>query len=423
MKGSAGKAVRILWVKAGGLLPLDSGGRIRSYNLVHELAKRHRVTFFGFHAEQDNPAHDALNSFCERVVCFPLQLPKPKSIAEFWQYLAGLASAQPHSIRKFCQPQVTRELRALVQRERYDVIICDFAVAGGVIPWDATVPKVLFQHNVEATIWKRHYDVARNLLWKLLSWREWRAMERSENRYLKNSDLIVAVSNADRDVFARIVPQRKIAVIPTGVDIDYFNPRFGAEKENTLVFTGSMDWLPNEDGIFYFMQEILPLISQRIPEVKLILVGRRPSPRMQSFAQANPQVQLTGWVEDVRPYLAAGAVCIVPLRVGSGTRLKIFEAMSMAKAVVSTTIGAEGLPVESGKDILLADPPQNFAESVVTLLHDQSLRQRIGNAARQLVESKFSWKSVAAEFEAAISLCVPNSSQLQESAPVAANTH
>jgi polysaccharide biosynthesis protein PslH len=395
--------VRILWVKAGGLLPLDSGGKIRSFHILRELAKLHAVTFFGFHAQQDNPAHRELNSICERVVCVPLQLRAPKSAAELLQYLRGMFSPDPYAIRKYCQPRVARELRQLVESGSYDVIVCDFLVAAGVIPWDAPCPKVLFTHNVEATIWKRHYEVARNPLWKLLSWREWRAMEHAENQYLKEADLVLAVSQADSDVFAELVPPEKLVVISTGVDIDYFAPQKSVEQSDTLVFTGSMDWLPNEDGIFYFVREILPRISQQVPGVKLTVVGRKPSRRLESLAgEYSNQVQLTGWVDDVRPYLAKSAVSIVPLRVGSGTRLKIFEAMSMNKAVVSTTIGAEGLPVTHGNEIFLADTPEDFAEFSVRLLRDPALRRQIGNAARGLVETKYSWASVATEFAAAL---------------------
>jgi polysaccharide biosynthesis protein PslH len=414
--------VRILWVKAGGLLPRDSGGRIRSYNLVRELAKRHQVTFFGFHSQQDNTAHAELQGICERVVCIPLQLPKPRSFREFRQYALGIASSEPYNIRKYCQPYVAKNLRALVKVETYDVIVCDFIIAARVIPWDISIPKLLFTHNVEATIWKRHYEVAKNPLWKLLSWREWRAMEHAETRYLQKADFVIAVSNADRDVFSRMIPQEKLGVIPTGVDIDYFQPRADPEQEHTIVFTGSMDWLPNEDGILYFIQEILPRISKAVCGVKLIVVGRKPSRRLQALVAGGAQVQLTGWVDDVRPYLAKGAVCIVPLRVGSGTRLKIFEAMSMAKAVVSTRIGAEGLPVTSGKDLLLADSPEDFAKSVVLILQDKALRRNLGLAARSLVESKFSWSLVAAKFEVALERTINSRQGVAEPAARIAGT-
>jgi sugar transferase (PEP-CTERM/EpsH1 system associated) len=402
--------VRILWVKAGGLVPLDSGGRIRSYNILRQLAREHRVTYFGFHAEQDDAAHAELKAVFERVVTCPLNLPKAKSFAELMQYGQELFSREPYAISKYCQPWVKRELRKLVQSETYDVIVCDFLVAAGVIPWDLPCPKVLFTHNVEALIWKRHYEVARNLLWKLLSWREWKAMARAEKHYLREADHVLAVSQTDADFFARELPAEKLTVIPTGVDIDFFRSTGTEEEPNSLVFTGSMDWMPNEDGIFYFAEEILPRICEAIPTARLSVVGRKPSARMKALAAADPHhLHLTGWVDDIRPYLAQSAVCIVPLRVGSGTRLKIFEAMGMGKAIVSTTIGAEGLPVRHDVDVLLADSPEDFAKSVVNLLGDAATRRRLGEAARELVETKYSWASVAREFAASLERVVEKS--------------
>jgi sugar transferase (PEP-CTERM/EpsH1 system associated) len=394
--------VKILWVKAGGLLPLDSGGKIRSYHILRELARNHKVTFFGFHAELENAAHRELEQIFERVVCVPLKLPAAKSPAELLQYGRGVFSSVPYAIRKYCRPQVVAELRHLTANNHFDVMVCDFLVAAGAIPWDSPIPKILFTHNVEALIWKRHYDVATNPLWKLLSWREWQTMSRAERIYLQKADHVLAVSQTDRDFFAGMVPRSKLTVIPTGVDIDYFQP-LENEIENTVVFTGSMDWLPNEDGIIYFIQEILPKIRQQMPNVKLDVVGRKPSQRLQALAGEHPNyVHLTGWVDDIRPYLGRSAVCVVPLRIGSGTRLKIFEAMAMAKAVVSTTIGAEGLPVRHGTDLLLADTPDEFAQSVVQLLRDGASRRKLGQAARELVESKYSWASVARDFASAL---------------------
>jgi glycosyltransferase involved in cell wall biosynthesis len=328
------------------------------------------------------------------------------------RYGKDLFSREPYAISKYCQPWVARELRKLVQGESYDVIVCDFLVAAGVIPWDLPCPKVLFTHNVEALIWKRHYEVARNPLWKLLSWREWRAMEQAEKRYLHEADHVLAVSQTDRDFFAQEAPAEKLTVIPTGVDVEYFRPMAVEEEPNSLVFTGSMDWMPNEDGIFYFAEEILPRIFEKLPNARLSVVGRKPSARLKALAATDPHhLHLTGWVDDIRPYLAQSAVCIVPLRVGSGTRLKIFEAMGMGKAIVSTTIGAEGLPVRHGEEILLADSPDDFAKSVVAVLGDAAERRRLGNAARELVEVKYSWASVAKEFAAALEKVVAGSRQ------------
>jgi glycosyltransferase involved in cell wall biosynthesis len=170
------------------------------------------------------------------------------------------------------------------------------------------------------------------------------------------------------------------------------------EIPDSLVFTGSMDWLPNEDAIFYFVEAIFPLIKQQLPSVSLEVVGRNPSRKLQGLLEAEKAVRLTGWVEDIRPFLARGAACIVPLRIGGGTRLKIFEAMAMGKAVISTTVGAEGLPVQDGENILLADTPKHFAESVVSLLRNSDQRRRLGAAARRLVQENYSWPKVAESF-------------------------
>jgi sugar transferase (PEP-CTERM/EpsH1 system associated) len=390
--------MKILWVKAGGLVPLDTGGKIRSYNILRELARQHSVTFFSFYGAHDNDLHPSLEKVFDRVVCMPLQLPRPKSLAEMRDYGLRLLSSQPYSITKFCRPEVRRKLHALIEQETYDVILCDFMIAAGVVPWNSATPKVLFTHNVEATIWRRHYEVATNPLWKAISWREWRKMEAAERRYLRLADHVLAVSETDRDAFAPLVSAGKLSVISTGVAVDYFQPMPAEEIPESLVFTGSMDWLPNEDAILYFVDAILPLIKQQCPNVSLEVVGRSPSRKLQALAEAEKSVRLTGWVEDIRPFVARSSVCIVPLRIGGGTRLKIFEAMAMGKAVVSTSVGAEGLPVKTGENILLADAPKDFAESVIALLRDSKRRQQLGSAARTLVQENYSWSKVAESF-------------------------
>ncbi len=334
----------------------------------------------------------------DRVVCVPLELPAPKSLAEMLDYGIRLLSSQPYGITKYCRPEVRRRLRTLLKQETYDVILCDFMAAAGIIPWDWPTPKVLFTHNVEAIIWRRHYEVATNPIWKAISWWEWRKMESAERRYLRLADRVLTVSETDRDAFASFLDLGKLTVIPTGVDVDYFQPMPAEEIANSLVFTGSMDWLPNEDAILYFVDAILPLIKQQCPDVSVEVVGRSPSRKLQALAEREKSVHLTGWVEDIRPFVARAAACIVPLRIGGGTRLKIFEAMAMCKAVISTSVGAEGLPVRSGENILLADTPNDFAGSVISLLRDPNHRQRLGAAARALVSESYSWPRVAEGF-------------------------
>jgi polysaccharide biosynthesis protein PslH len=390
--------MKILWVKAGGLVPPDTGGKIRSYNILRELAKNHAVTFFSFYAAHENDVHSDLGRVFRRVIPIPLSLPRQKSLLEFLDYTVHLTSHEPYLLKKYCQPVVRSRLRSLLQEETPDVIVCDFLVTAGAIPWDWPGPKVLFTHNVEAVIWRRHYEVARNPLWKSVSWREWKRTAAAERRYLQKADHVLAVSNNDRDAFAKLLPPEKISVIPTGADTEFFKPSEENEMPNSLVFTGSLDWLPNEDGILYFVNEILPLVRRELPDATLCVVGRRPSRRLRELVCRTPNIELTGWVEDVRPYVAQRSVYVVPLRIGGGTRLKIFEAMAMEKAIVSTSIGAEGLPVKNGEHLFVADDPASFARMTLRLLGDASLRAKIGQAARHLVGENYSWASVTKEF-------------------------
>jgi polysaccharide biosynthesis protein PslH len=402
--------MKILWVKAGGLVPPDSGGKIRSYHILRELAQDHSITLFSFYGAHANDAHSQLNEFFDRVVAIPLDLPEPKSFRELYDYGLGLFTRQPYNIAKYCRPEVQRELRRLVKQEKHDVIVCDFVIAAGSIPWEVSTPKVLFTHNVESVIWQRHCQVTRSLLWKTLSWREWRTMEVAERRYLTEADHVIAVSQDDRRFFAKFVDPTKLSVIPTGADTEFFTPTEMQETANSLAFTGSMDWLPNEDGVVYFIKEILPLIRREAPDVFFTVVGRNPSQRLKDHAARTANVNLTGWVDDIRPFLSQAAVVVVPLRIGGGTRLKIFEAMSLGKAIVSTTIGAEGLPVHHDQHLLIADEPAHFAQATVGLLKDAARRRSMGLRARRLVVENYSWRTVAQRFAEILADVVAKSS-------------
>jgi sugar transferase (PEP-CTERM/EpsH1 system associated) len=394
--------MKVIWVKAGGLVPLDAGGKIRSFHIARELAKVHEVTLFTFYVEEANDEHPTLKSVFHQVVTHPLKVSTGRGFGETLSYLSTFFSPLPYSLSKYCRPEVAGHLREILAAERYDVIVCDFLQAAGVVPFDLGIPVILFTHNVEATIWQRHWEVATNLAWKLVCKREYEKMRAVELNYLRRSTQVLTVSDTDTMLFAKDISPDKITTIPTGVDIDYFQPIDG-EEPDSVVFTGSMDWMPNEDGILYFVAEILPLIRQQRPEVQLWVVGRKPGKSIRALAESDPGIQVTGRVEDIRPYIAKGAVYVVPLRVGSGTRLKIFEAMAMGKAVISTTIGAEGLPVTHGADIVLADGSQQFADEVCCLLGSFEERKRIGDAARKLVEDKYSWAAVTKYVEKVLS--------------------
>ena len=246
---------------------------------------------------------------------------------------------------------------------------------------------------------------------------QWNRMLRFEQRALARFDLVLAVSEADGKTFARLYPdslRAPVHVVQTGVETDYFTPASAPPERAHMVFTGSMDWLPNEDGMMYFCREVFPRIRQAEPDATLSIIGRAPTPAVRKLAEI-PGVEVTGRVDDVRPHIARGSVYVVPLRIGGGTRLKIFEAMSMGKAVVSTTIGAEGLPVTTGRNVEMADEPDVFAQSVVRLIRDTAARRSIESAARQLVVEKYDWSAVSEDFEAALRR-VANGSRVAERA-------
>jgi glycosyltransferase involved in cell wall biosynthesis len=283
-------------------------------------------------------------------------------------------------------------------QEGVDLCVADFLVAMPNLPARASVPVVLFEHNVEHMIWKRLHDVEKRPWRRALLGLEWRKMRRYETAACARAGLTVAVSEADRALLAANAPGADIRAIGTGVDTAYFHPSDAAEAPATLVFTGSMDWYPNEDAILYFIAEVLPQLRQAVPGLSLAVVGRDPTERLRAACSA-AGVQVTGTVADVRPYVAEAAVHVVPLRIGGGTRLKILEALAMGKAVVATRVGAEGLPIVPGEHFLQADSPADFAQAVVTLLKDPGRRRALGMAGRRLVEERHSWAQVTRQFE------------------------
>jgi polysaccharide biosynthesis protein PslH len=386
--------MKILWVNFGGLLPLDMGGKIRSFHIIRELARRHEVTLFAFYPRiKPDPHHDLGRPF-KRVELLPLELPEVASFRDMLAYAANALTSRPYQIARHCPPRVARRLRQLLHDGYYDVVVCDFLLTASVMSWESRVPTVIFAHNVDAVIWRRRFLLDERPLWRLVAWRESWTMARAERHYAQLANHILTVSEDDRRAFAAYVPNEKVTAVPTGVDVEYFRPTQATRRSDTLVFTGSMDWMPNEDAILYFCSAILPVIREFVPDVRLRVVGRKPTKKILALKKIHAGVEVTGTVDDIRPYVHDAAVYVVPLRIGGGTRIKIFEAMAMGMAVVSTSIGAEGLPVQHGKNILLADTPASFADATVALLTQPMARQCIGNAARTLVEKHYNWTAV-----------------------------
>ncbi len=396
--------MRILWLKSDLLLPLDKGGKLRTWHLMRHLAQRHAITYLAF-KEPGQPAADVdgMHQVAARVETVTRSEPAKGTVRFYADAAMHLVDRLPYAVGKYRSREFKQRLNALLETGDFDLIVCDFLFPAVNLPKRLPCPAVIFTHNVESEIWRRHAENKTGVP-KALYRAQYQRMLRYEGATLRRFEGVLAVSDADRDTFAALYPgaiSQPVHVVPTGVDTDYFAPAPSDPASRELVFTGSMDWLPNEDAMQYFCRDILPLIRAQEPDVHLSIVGRTPTPAVKRLAEDHG-VTVTGRVDDVRPYMKEAAVYIVPLRIGGGTRLKIFEAMSMAKAVVSTTIGAEGLPVTHGANAMLADEPVSFARDVVRLLRDPGRRGEIETAARALVVEHYDWSAVAGSLEGAL---------------------
>ncbi len=392
--------MRILWVNVGGLWPPNTGGRLRSYHILSELSRRHRVIVATTHGAQDDPEGlAAALPQCDRVISVPHAASKPGDARFTAALLRSWLSPRPVHFWRWRVPALRRRVEDMLSRGAVDLCVGDFLNAMPNIPTARPTPIVFFAHNVEHVIWKRMGRIERRPWWRAALAMEWRKIRRWEGRTCAQASLTIAVSELDRDLLAALAPGARVGAVPTGVDPEYFAPNGVREVPTHLVFTGSMDWYPNEDAMLHFIEAILPSIRREMPAVSLTVAGRNPTPRLRAAA-ASAAVRVTGTVDDIRPFVGEAAVYVVPLRVGGGTRLKLFEALAMGKAVVSTAVGAEGLPLTSGAHFIQADAPADFARAVLSLLRDPGQRKMLGAAGRRLVEERYSWPVVARQFEA-----------------------
>jgi glycosyltransferase involved in cell wall biosynthesis len=391
--------VRALWVKVGGLWPLSSGGRLRSFHILRELSRRHRLTVLTTHGRADDPVGltRALPG-CE-VLSFPHSAPKHGSAGFAAALCRSWLSELPVDLLRWRIPALRAEVARRLREDSPDVCVVDFLAAVPSVPREGGAPRLLFEHNVEHELWRRLARAERRPWRRALLEIEWRKLGRFEARACRGSRLTLTVSLRDREALLALAPQARVEAIPTGVDSEYFHPNGTPQAAAELVFTGSLDWYPNEDAVLYFLQRILPRVRAELPATTFTAVGRNPSARLRAAA-LRAGARVTGTVDDVRPFVDAAALCVVPLRVGGGTRLKILEALAMGKAVVSTAVGAEGLELVPDEHFVRADGEEAFAAGVVSLLRDRTRRSALGASGRRLVQQQHSWERVAAKFEA-----------------------
>jgi glycosyltransferase involved in cell wall biosynthesis len=400
--------LRILWLKTELLHPVDKGGKIRTYHMLKELKREHHVTYLTLDDGSGAPdAVERASEYCHDLVRVPHRARAKFSAGFYVELAANLVSPLPYFMKKYKSAEMRREIARLVATDEFDVLVCDFLQPGVNLPPRLPLATVLFQHNVEAMIWKRHYEVQTNPLKKTYLYGQWLKADAYERAACRRFDHVIAVSEEDRETMRRAYGLQSVSDVPTGVDTEFFRPRGEVEREpHNLVFTGSMDWLPNEDAIQFFTKEIMPRIRERVPDATLTVVGRNPYASLVELGKRDPSINVTGRVEDVRPYMERAAAYIVPIRVGGGTRLKIYEAMAMEKPIISTTIGAEGLPVINGQELLLADTAEAFASAVVRVLTNEDVAWQLGASAARAVREKFSWDKVSRAFAEACQVAV-----------------
>ncbi|HKR78825.1 MAG TPA: glycosyltransferase [Nitrospira sp.] len=390
--------MRLLWLKTNLLHPVDTGGKIRTYYMLRELKQRHHVTYLALDDGTASPdAAERAAEYCHDLIRVPHRTSSKFSLRFFAELARNFGSPLPYAVEKYR----SSEFGIQIAREQLkaDVVVCDFLFPSVNVQEPLLRPSVLFQHNVEAVIWRRHADTQRNRLLRRLFLAQWRRMREFERAACQRFDAIVAVSPQDRAVIEGDYGAPLVRDIPTGVDTEYFRPSGSVEADPCrLVFTGSMDWLPNDDAMRYFARTIFPKIRAAFPQASLTIVGRNPFPGLTALTRECPSIQVTGQVADVRPYMERAAVYVIPLRIGGGTRLKVFEAMAMGNSIVSTSIGVEGLPIANGTDALIADEPDAFADAVIRLLRDRAFARRLGDAAAAKVRTQFGWAPVASSF-------------------------
>lgn len=388
----------LVFVSTRFLFPADSGGKIRTSQILRGLkggAFRIRLVMPCDAGLRERFAEN-ISSVCDELV--PWTEKTSSRIATLLKRILWLFRRVPIPVMS----DWSREAQLVIEEELGrdpDIVVFDFPHSAILAPDGMVCPSIMFTHNIEAEIFKRHWQVAKSPVHRWIWKDQYRKMLRFERNALQAFDTTIAVSERDCRFFSAEYDVRQCRAIPTGVDTEFFTYKPPLD-ERQVVFCGSMDWMANIDGIEFFHELVWPQIKRRVPEARMKVVGRTPPVSMiRSIGGQSPEWEFTGFVDDVREHVAGSAVFVIPLRVGGGTRIKAFEAMAMGCPVVSTSIGVEGLPVEDGVHYLNADAAEDFAECVTSLLRDERKRQQISESARRFVDAEFGFRKAAAVFE------------------------
>jgi glycosyltransferase involved in cell wall biosynthesis len=401
--------LKILWVKPGKLLPLDTGGKLRTYNILRQLSAHQQLTYLSYYGGQRDENYEReIQEHLPGTVTIHTPT-ADSSLGRYLDYSLKFLWRAPYAVSRFTDPQVLEQVARWFGEHRFEVAVCDFLASALNFPQQLSTPTVLFQHNVESVLWQRRAEFENKWLDRYVAKIESAKMGRFEPVQVRRFHHVIAVSEQDRQAMREMCGLEHISVVPTGVDLGKYQYDPNVQPSGPLVvFTGSMDWGANVDGVEYFCQDIWPIVLAKVPQARFRIVGRDPHPRVKKLASSS--VEVTGTVPSIVDHLREAAVLVVPLRIGSGTRIKIYEGMAMGKATVSTSVGAEGLDVQHQRDILLEDTAGNFAEAIVHLLRDENLRREY-EAAAAATARKYDWSVIAEKFMDVLEVTIQAASQ------------
>jgi len=381
--------------------PLAEGIKLMAFNLIKELSARHEIHLFSLlEKDTDTIYIPELLKYCKTVQTSYKKLPKSAFLRLWNMYFQNI----PYNINQFYAQEAFDKLHDIIKKERFDLVHFNFFTTSGyrkAVP--EGIPAVLCNYDAMSLHFLRNKKRERNLFKKIYLSKQWKKIAKYEKQIISRFDKTVVVSSVDKDwlcaLFAGSGQQADITVIPIGVDTGYFTPQEAPKDNPSLIFRGIMDFKPNTDAIIHFYKNIFPLIKKKLPDIRLYIVGKNPINKIKSFA-TDKSVTVTGYVEDIRPYIAKATVNICPMRIGTGMKFKIIESMAMGIPTVATNFACAGIEeIKNGENILVADSPADFSKTVVNLIQDKPLIEKISRNGLEIIRKNYSWPIIASKFE------------------------
>ena len=377
--------------------PMDTGKRIRSFNLISRLAKKHSLTYLSY-GEQNSEEFVAVKNYGMNPKTISKKIQKKSGIVFYLKLFFNIFSPLPYMVTSHYSKVFQKALLDEIEQINPEVILCEWSPYSVFLKKSMKAKKIIVAHNIEHRIWQRYFENETSPIKKWYIKIQLNKLITFEKETFSSVDGITVVSEMEKEYLTSFCRQDNIKVVDNGVDLGYFVPSLDQPIANNLVFVGSMNWRPNQDAVNYFVKDIFPSIKKLIPNLTINFVGKEPPKDILRYNEIEG-IHVTGGVPDVRPYIQNASAYIVPLRIGGGTRLKILEALAMRKPIVSTSIGAEGLHVSHNENILLADSPQQFVESIQMILTNEQMRESMADKGQRLVEQQYSWDSIAHDLE------------------------